>query len=94
MSGGHFNDNNYIYYQVDNFADELEIDIEKNDTPDEWGYYPGLSPEVIAYLRAKIPEIRKIAKIMRHIDYLYSSDHGEETFMKIVSEIEKTDWKG
>lgn len=38
MSGGHFNSNNYIYYQVGQFADELETEIENNNQKDEWNY--------------------------------------------------------
>ena len=33
--------------------------------------------------------MRKIAKIMRHIDYLYSGDHGEDSFMWRIKEEEK-----
>jgi hypothetical protein len=29
---------------------------------------------------------------MRHIDYLYSGDHGEDSFMERVKEVEKH-WK-
>jgi len=35
MSGGHFNSNGYIYYQVSQFVDELEHAIENNDRKDE-----------------------------------------------------------
>ena len=82
MSGGHFNHNNYIYYQVYQFADELEHEIERNNTKDEWGYAPSLSEETLNLLRQKVIEIRKISEEMRHIDYLYSGDHGEESFME------------
>lgn len=86
MSGGHFNHNNYIYYQVYQFADELEHEIERNNTEDEWGYAPRLSEETLIYLRQKVIELRKISEEMRHIDYLYSGDHSEESFMEIVKE--------
>jgi hypothetical protein len=82
MSGGHFNHNNYIYYQVYQFADELEHEIERNNIEDEWGYAPRLSEETLNLLRQKVIEIRKISEEMRHIDYLYSGDHGEESFME------------
>ncbi len=32
--------------------------------------------------------MRKMAEIMRHIDYLYSGDHGDDTFMERVKEVE------
>ena len=88
MSGGHFNGNRYIYYQVDNFADELEKEILNNTKPDEWGYIRDMSEETLAYLKPKVEEIRKLAKIMKEIDYLYSGDHGEDSFMNIIKRIE------
>ena len=89
MSGGHFNGNGYIYYQVNQFADELENDIENNNKPDEYGYAPAFNEEVISYLKSKLPEIRKMSEIMRAMDYLYSGDHGEDSFLRVVQEIEK-----
>jgi hypothetical protein len=86
MSGGHFNNSNYIYYRVSQFADELENEIERNNIEDEWGYAPKLGEETLNYLRQKAIEIRKIAEEMRHIDYLYSGDHGEDSFMERIKE--------
>jgi hypothetical protein len=84
MSGGHFNDIGYVYYKVQQFADELETEIIENNTLDEYNY----SDNVITILKKQLPEIHKIAKIMRHIDYLYSGDCGEESFMERMSEVE------
>jgi len=86
MSGGHFNNNNHIYYQVYQFADELENEIERNNIKNEWGHAPSLSEEILNLLRQKVVEIRKISEEMRHIDYLYSGDHGEESFMERMKE--------
>ena len=86
MSGGHFNHNNYIYYQVYQFADELDNEIERNNIKDEWGYAPELSEETLSLLRQKVSEIRKISEEMRHIDYLYSGDYSEESFMERMKE--------
>jgi hypothetical protein len=89
MSGGHFNDNNYIYYRVYEFADELESDIQNNDRVDDPDYYsPRYSKEVIDYLKPKVEEIRKMAKLMKEIDYLYSGDHGEDSFMRIMRDMD------
>ena len=94
MSGGHFGDCGYDYYKVAQFADELEEEILKNGQKREDGgyygeeYYPTFDPEVIEYLKAQLPKLRKMAEIMRHIDYLYSGDHGEDSFMKRVKEVE------
>jgi len=93
MSGGHFNDCGYIYYKVRQFADELKGEIDTNgkegNTDDGYSWYPNHSHEVIEYLKEQVPKMRKMAEIMRHIDYLYSGDHGDDSFMKLVKEIEK-----
>jgi hypothetical protein len=94
MSGGHFG--NYDYYKVEQFADELEEEIQNNGKGRvlDSGYYyekwyPNHKPEVIEYLKEQLPKLRKMAEIMRHIDYLYSGDHGEDNFMKRVKEVEE-----
>jgi hypothetical protein len=87
MSGGHFGD--YDYYKVHQFADELEVDIDNNDKPDEYGWKHNHDPEVLEYLKEQLPKMRKMAEIMRHIDYLYSGDHGDDSFMERVKEVEE-----
>ena len=87
MSGGHFGD--YDYYKVHQFADELEVEIHNNNKPDEYGYVKNYSPETIKYLRKQIPQMYKVAEIMRAVDFLYAADHGEDSFMKVVKEIEE-----
>ena len=88
MSGGHFCDNSYPYYKVAQFADELEQEIAANNTVNEYGDKYNFDPDVIDYLEAQLPKLRKMAEIMRHIDYLYSGDHGDDTFMERVKEVE------
>ncbi len=88
MSGGHFNSNGYIYYQVYQFADELENEIENNNKKDEYNYAPEYSDEVISVLKKYIPELKKLSSIMKHIDYLYSGDHGEGSFLQKIEDIE------
>jgi hypothetical protein len=89
MSGGHFNDCGYIYHRVDQFAYELEEEIQKNNVEQEYGYTPNHSPEVIEYLEEQVHILHKMADIMRHIDFLYSGDHGEDSFMERVMEVER-----
>jgi len=88
MSGGHFTDCGYDYYKVTQFADELEVEIENNREVNEGGYKYEFDPDVIDYLEAQIPKMRKMAEIMRHIDYLYSGDHGDDSFLLRVKEVE------
>ncbi len=95
MSGGHFGGCGYDYYKVSQFADELEAEIGNNGRArqedrtygEEW--YPNHEPEVIEYLKEQLPKLRKMAEIMRHIDYLYSGDHGDDSFMSRVKEVEE-----
>lgn len=88
MSGGHFNDCGYEYYNVEQFADELEEEIQNNGKVDEYGHKHDYDPDVIDYLEAQIPKLRKMAEIMRHIDYLYSGDHADDSFLLNVKEVE------
>jgi hypothetical protein len=93
MSGGHFGNCGYDYYKVSQFADELEQEIATNGLKCEDKYmenfYPNHEPEVIEYLKEQLPKMRKMAEIMRHIDYLYSGDHGDDSFMERVKEVEQ-----
>jgi len=87
MSGGNFGD--YDYYKVHQFADELEVEIHNNNKPDEYGYVRNYSPETIKYLRKQLRQMRYTADIMRHVDYLFSGDHGEDSFMVRVKDVER-----
>lgn len=94
MSGGHFGDCGYDYHKVSQFADELEVEIENNGkAKDGSGYYgekwyPNHDPDVIDVLREQIPKLRKMATIMRDIDYLYSGDIGDDGFLLRMKETE------
>jgi len=89
MSGGHFCDCGYIYHRVSQFVDELEDEILNNDKANEYGYTRNYDSEVIEYLKEQVPKMKKMAEIMRHIDYLYSGDHGTDSFMQRVQEVEE-----
>jgi hypothetical protein len=88
MSGGRFVNSSYPYYPVHQFADELESSIENNNKKDENGYCPSYNEETLAVLREKVKNIRKISEVMRAIDYLYSGDHDEESFLRAIKKIE------
>jgi hypothetical protein len=89
MSGGHFNENGYIYFRVEQFADELESAIDFNEDDEEGGAH--LSREVLSILCSKLPLLQEAARVMRHIDYLYSGDLGEESFMNAIKMLESND---
>jgi hypothetical protein len=84
MSGGHYNNHGYVYYQVEQFADELEMDIRNNNRKNEYNYCPDFSEETLQILKRELHNIRRVATLMRHIDYLYSSDYGEDTFAEQI----------
>ena len=87
MSGGHFGD--YDYYKVHQFADELEVEIDNNGKPDEYGWKSNHDPDVIAVLQEQLPKLRKMAEIMKACDYLYSGDIGDDSFLLRMKEIEE-----
>jgi hypothetical protein len=87
MSGGHFGD--YDYYKVHQFADELEVDIDNNGKPDEYGWKSNHDPDVIDVLQEQLPKLRKMAEIMKACDYLYSGDIGDDGFLLRIKEIEE-----
>jgi hypothetical protein len=43
---------------------------------------------VIDVLQEQIPKLRKMAEIMKHIDYLYSGDIGDDGFLLRMKETE------
>ena len=89
MSGGHFTDCGYDYHKVRQFGDELADEIQRNGKVGEEGeWYPNHSDEVIEYLKKQVRKMRKMSEIMRHIDYLYSADHGDDSFMDLVKEVD------
>jgi hypothetical protein len=86
MSGGNFGD--YDYYKVHQFADEVEEAIRNNGKVNEDGYKYDYDPDVIDYIEEQLPKLRKMAEIMRAVDYLYAGDHGSDSFLLKVKEIE------
>ena len=86
MSGGSFD---YAYMRVQQFADELELMLARQDKVNDWGEKPYFIKEVT---RAKLLEIeetvRVAALLMKEVEWLYSGDTSEDTFMKQVDEIQ------
>lgn len=76
MSGGHFNSNGYIYHQMFDFADQLESELQSKD------FNTHYNEKTIAKLKRELIRIRECAEVMKKIDYLFSGDIGEETFLR------------
>ena len=88
MSGGHFD---YGCFRISQFADELKHEIEINDdeTKDEFGDSRGygFEKETISRLATAQQIIETAGKLAREIEWLYSGDHGEESFNKLADKI-------
>ena len=90
MSGGHFD---HSQFHISEFARQLQNEIDNNDkpVPDEdgdayfdWGGYK-FTPETLALLQRCQQVLAVAGEVAHHIDYLYSSDIGEDTFLKRVT---------
>lgn len=97
MSGGHFD---YIQYRFDEVAEEIErlIANESSYEIDEWGQAvkQGFSGATLEKFREAARTMRQLKIMIQRIDYLVSSDDGEEEFhkrwdleMKALAEREK-----
>ena len=88
MSGGHFN---YHCFRISQFAEDLQHELEINDS-DELNQYGdpigrGYEPETVAVLTRCQAIIAQAAQLAREIEWLYSGDHGEESFLRLVAPI-------
>lgn len=88
MSGGHFCNSGYPYYQMSDFAYHLDLEIKNNNKKDQCQYERNFSPEMIDVLKRYSVEIRRLAGIMRAIDYLYAGDHDENSCLEEIKELE------
>ena len=84
MSGGSFR---YAYNHVEQFVEELHNKIDDNDKPNEWGDGFGFSPEVLVKLQEAVHIATLSAKLMKEVEWLYSGDTGEDTFLERVAKI-------
>ena len=88
MSGSYFN---YGYFKISQFADELqhEIDINDDETKDEFGDTRGqcFSTYTMERIRAAHKIIETAGKLAREIEWLYSGDHGEESYRELTDKI-------
>ena len=88
MSGGHFN---YAYSRMSELAEELkhEIDINDDTTQNQYGEARGygFGKDTIERLTVIHSLIETAVKLAREVEWLYSGDHGEESFNKLVDQI-------
>ena len=88
MSGGHFG---YGCFRISQFADELEHEIEINNdvSQDHCGEPVGAGFEKGTVSRLVVAQqiIESAGKLAREVEWLYSGDHGEESFCELVDKI-------
>lgn len=95
MSGGHFG---YLSGRIYNVAEEIENIIENNNNEekDEWGSKKGyfFRDEVIEEFKKGAKYLKLASIYERRIDWLVSSDDGEDDFLKRLKlELKKLeDW--
>lgn len=77
MSGGHFD---YKYSRIADLAEELRAELEKAGTKGEFDY----SKPTLAMLREFVQALLATSDIAREVERLYSGDHGEESFRKLM----------
>lgn len=88
MSGGHFE---YRCFQISQFAEELKHEIKTNTTPDEYGDAPNYSEETIKILTYCQQTIEYASNLAKEVEWLYSSDTGEENLVATVRELIQAD---
>jgi hypothetical protein len=86
VSGGSFN---YAYSHVKYFSVELIAKIELRPFNGDHNDCYAFSDEVTMKLREIAEIAEKTAKLMNEVEWLYSGDTGEETFMSHVNEINR-----
>lgn len=88
MSGGHFE---YNCFRISQFAEDLQHELDINCSEERDNYNDPIGscyePETIEMLINAQAVIAYAGKISREIEWLYSGDHGEESFRKIVNNI-------
>ena len=86
MSGGHYN---YQYHHIFNLADDIRTDIKNNDVEDDFGFKFGYTTELLEVLEVITAHMEILGKMAKEIEWLYSDDIGEETFLERIEEIIK-----
>jgi len=87
MSGGSFD---YAFTRVNQFADELRIKLENRKKQNEYGEVCyDYSDEVITELTNIKLAAFTLSDLMKEVEWLYSGDTGEETFLRNVADIKQ-----
>lgn len=86
MSGGSFD---YAYARMHEFADDLRNMLSQQGMIVEDWAYGTWEPQVAVKLEEIAALVDHAAKLAKEVEWLYSGDTGEDTFMERVSKIEE-----
>lgn len=86
MSGGSFD---YAFTKVSQFSEELDLKLRNREKKDTYGQkLYDFEPQVLAKLKEISKLARKMASLMREVEWLYSGDTSEDSFLEEVKKIE------
>lgn len=83
MSGGHFD---YQQSRIEDIADEIEYQINRNGETSEYGYKIEYSPETIKEFKNAVYQLRKAFIYAQRIDWFLSADDREVDFHERLAE--------
>ena len=83
MSGGFFNGDDYT---LESIADQIERAIERNKTPDEYGYSTAYNNDTISLFKQTSNLLRLAGLFVHRIDWLLEGDDGEDSFFTRLQE--------
>lgn len=87
MSGGHFNYEQYRIDEIRKEVEELVINNNAIEDPNDWGSYSrNYSPETIQKFKRAIKYLRLAYIHAQRIDWLVSGDDSEESFHSRLAE--------
>jgi 3-methyladenine DNA glycosylase Tag len=91
VSGGSFD---YAYIRVEGFSENLLLRLDSSDKVDEYGDTPNkFKSETLSKLYEIERMVRVTSALMKEVEWLYSGDTSDDSFMKRVAGIEAhLDW--
>jgi hypothetical protein len=83
MSGGSFD---YQQSRINDIADEMEYQINRNGETTEYGYRIEYSPETIQEFQNAVYQLRKAFVYAQRVDWLLAGDDCEQDFHERLAE--------
>jgi hypothetical protein len=79
----------HLCFQIQQFAEELQTEIKNNGVEDEYGYKYDYGPETIEALKKCQRIIEQAGQLAHAVEWLYSGDYGEDSFLECFSEMQE-----